>query len=134
MATLKGRRSRIYSDIDMDFNINAVTGDVGKKLDINSVKQAIKNLILTKPYEKPFHPEIGSQVYGLLFEPLDGLTANTINKVILNLIENWEPRVKVLSLTVNPDFDTNTYNLSIEFDIIGVNNPQTLETNLKRLR
>ena len=73
-------------------------------------------------------------MYGLLFEPLDGLTANTINKVILNLIENWEPRVKVLSLTVNPDFDTNTYNLSIEFDIIGVNNPQTLETNLKRLR
>ena len=50
MATLKGKRSRIYSDIDMDFNVNAVTGDIGKKLDVNAVKQSLKNLILTQPF------------------------------------------------------------------------------------
>ena len=103
MATLKGKRSRIYSDIDMDFNVNAVTGDIGKKLDVNAVKQSLKNLILTQPFEKPFHPEIGSQVYGLLFEPLDPLTAETMATVIGNIVDNWEPRVRLEFIKIDPD-------------------------------
>ena len=134
MATLKGKRTRIYSDIDMDFNVNAVTGDIGKKLDVNAVKQSLKNLILTQPFEKPFHPEIGSQVYGLLFEPLDPLTAETMATVIGNIVDNWEPRVRLEFIKIDPDYDNNSYHMKLQFDIRGVNQPQTLEANLARLR
>ena len=63
MADTTGKKARIFKDFDMSFGINAFSGDINKKLDVNAVKQSIKNLLLTQDGEKPFHPEIGSPLY-----------------------------------------------------------------------
>ena len=67
------------------------------------------NLILTNHYERPFHPEIGSGVSNLLFEPLDPITANALTRTIGEVIANFEPRARVVSIDARPNLDTNSY-------------------------
>lgn len=136
MAIQKRKIARIYKDIDLSFGANAITGDINRKLDENSVKQSLKNLVLTKPYERPFNPDLSSEVAGLLFENADVFTANNIRKTIEFLITNYEPRVKLKSgsIDVQPDLDRNTMNVRIEYEVVAINEPQELTIKLERLR
>lgn len=132
MATKKV--NRIYSDIDLNFTAHPVTGDLAVKYDVNAVKQSLKTLLLTQYYERPFQPELGSPIYGMLFEPLDVITANTLKLQIELLIRNHEPRVVDQSVTVTPLFDQNAFKVDIYFYVIGLPDPMTYSTILKRRR
>jgi phage baseplate assembly protein W len=126
-----------FSDIDMNFRAKSNPqgkGDIYKKYDENAIKQSLKNLILTRHYEKPFHPEIGSQVYGLLFEPFSPLLGNMIERAIINTIENFEPRVKLLSVDVLLQPDNNTVGVEIYFKIINTQKPLSVNLTLSRTR
>ena len=94
--------NKIYSDIDLSFSANPITGDISRKYDVNAVKQSLKTLILTQYYERPFQPKLGSPVYGLLFENIDMITANTLKLQIELMINKYEPRVRSQEVTVEP--------------------------------
>ena len=123
--------ARIYSDIDMDFSSNPVTQDIYKKTNVEAVKQALKNIMLTPFYSKPFAPNYGSPIAGLLFEPMDNITASAIANIIDETISNYEPRVRIDQVIVYPDFNNNLYKIQLDFHVLGVSAPQTFSTSLK---
>lgn len=128
------RNTRTFSDLDINFIANPVSGDVAKKLDENAVKQAIKNLVYTNHYERPFHPEIGSQIRALLFEPYTPLTRAMLERSIINTIENYEPRVVLLGVQVDGNPDNNALYATITFRIINTSSPITVGVMLQRTR
>lgn len=135
MATnTKQRKNRVYKDIDLSFNVNALSGDIGKKFDVNAVKQSVKSLLLTKPNEKFFHPERGSGLQKYLFEPMSPGIEISLKKTIELLIENYEPRCEIIDLYCSPNYDLNYYAITLRFRVIGTNQPQELTVNLTRLR
>ena len=109
------RNVRQYSDLDLFFGKKSPSNDITKVTDIQAVKRSIRNLVLTNHYEKPFHPEIGSGVRGILFEPMTPLTAYVITQQIEIVIENFEPRASLMSVHAKPDLDRNSYECTIEF-------------------
>jgi len=126
--------TRIYSDIDMSFTLNPVTGDIYKKVDVNAVKQAMKNLLLTPYYSKPFTPNYGSPIYDLLFEPMDSSTAGAMASLIEETFDNFERRVRIDKVIVYPDYNSQEYKIQINFHVMGVREPQIFQTSLRRLR
>ena len=132
--TQKIRVARLYKDFDMAFGKNSLSGDINKKLDVNAVKQSIKTLLLSKPYERPFHPELGSRLYGMLFEPMRPGLETSLKFAITQQLENYEPRVELTRVEVKPQYDRNEYDVSIHFYIKGINEPQGLQMSLTRLR
>ena len=113
------RNVRQWSDLDLFFSKNSTTKDVSKVTDITAVKRSIRNLILTNYYEKPFHPEIGSGVRGMLFELMSPLTAHVLTKNIENVITNFEPRARLVGVRASPDLDRNEYEVTIEFYVVN---------------
>ena len=129
------RNARQYTDLDLFFAKKATSKDISKVTDVQAVKRSIRNLILTDHYEKPFHPEIGSGVRGLLFELMSPITGNVLARVIEDVIENFEPRARLISVTAFPNLDRNEYECTIEFYV--VNTPTELvdlTVFLERLR
>ena len=128
------RATRIYKDLDLDFGRNTVTNDVNKLTDVEAVKRSVRNLINTSHYERPFHPEIGSSVRALLFEPITPLTSLNLQRKVEEVLNNFEPRIKLVQILSRPDADLNRYALRISFYVIGTPLPVTVETFLERLR
>ena len=129
------RNVRTYSDLDLFFSAKGVSKDISKVTDIQAVKRSIRNLVLTNHYEKPFHPEIGSGVRDMLFEPMTPITANILARKIEDVIENFEPRAKLIGVRAQPNLDRNEYEVTIEFYVI--NTPTELvdlTVMLERLR
>ena len=129
-----GRSTRIYKDLDLDFQQNTATKDIQKMLDVESVKRSVKNLINLNHYEKPFHPEIGSNLRGMLFELMTPQMTNLIGKQIELLIKNYEPRCRLVQVKNMPDLDRNGYMVSISFNVQNVPTPVIVESFLERLR
>lgn len=125
---------REFKDLDLNFNIHPVKKDINRNLGPMAVINSVKNLILTNHYEKPFRPEIGSNVRRLLFENLDVVTATTIRNEIQRMIENYEPRVSIINLKVNADFDNNGFKVYMEFYIVNQTSPVTINFFLERIR
>ena len=134
MANENLKISRIYKDLDLAFTANPVSGDVSKKIDFNAVKQALYILLQTNFYERPFAPDKGANLRGFLFEPMSNLVAGLIQNTIKNIIESYEPRAKIVSISVVANFDTNSYDVTLKYYGIGIDRPQILTANLKRLR
>ena len=109
------RDSQIYKDLDLFFGKKSATKDISKVNGVQSIKRSVRNLILTNIYEKPFHPEIGSGIRGLLFEPLSPITAFVLSQKVEDVIENFEPRARLVGVRANPDLDRNAYEITIEF-------------------
>jgi len=109
------RSSRVYKDLNLNFGINPVTSDVTTVTDVNAVKRSVRNLLLTNHYDRPFHPEIGSNVTALLFENFGPITGNQLSRQIEELIANFEPRARVESVECFPLPDVNTYDIRIYF-------------------
>ena len=113
------RNVRQYTDLDLFFSKKATSKDISKVTDIQAVKRSIRNLVLTNHYEKPFHPEIGSGVRGILFEPMTPLTAHILTRKIEDVIENFEPRARLMSVRAQPNLDRNEYECTIEFFVVN---------------
>ena len=128
------RANRIYKDLDLNFGRNIVTGDVNKLTDVEAVKRSVRNLINTSHFERPFHPEIGSDVRRMLFEPMTPLTALNLQRKVGEVLNNFEPRIKLVQILARPNLDRNSYHLTIMFYVIGSSEPITVETFLERLR
>ena len=101
------RSSRIYRDLNLNFNAHPVTGDVVTITDVNAIKRSIRNLLLTNHYDRPFHPEIGSNISQLLFENFGIITGTMLSKEIEDMITNYEPRAMVETVEAFPLPDTN---------------------------
>tara|TARA_Y100000746_G_scaffold184119_1_gene162465 strand:- start:47 stop:472 length:426 start_codon:yes stop_codon:yes gene_type:complete len=128
------RANRIYKDLDLDFGRNRITNDVNKLTDVEAVKRSVRNLINTNHYERPFHPEIGSDVRAMLFEPMTPLTALNLQRKVAEVLNNFEPRINLQQVLASPDLDRNSYALKIMFYVVGSNQPVEVETFLERLR
>ena len=113
------RNVRQYTDLDLFFGRKATSKDISKVTDVQAVKRSIRNLVLTNHYEKPFHPEIGSGVRGILFELMTPITAHVLTQQIELVIENFEPRAKLISVTAHPNLDRNEYECTIEFFVVN---------------
>ena len=128
------RVNRQYRDLDLDFGLNTVTKDVNKLTDAEAIKRSVRNLINTNNYERPFRPEIGSGIRGLLFEPMTELTAHFLQVKIAEVLNEYEPRVILSDIKVRSERDRNSYGVSIEFIIVGTEEPVVVDTFLERLR
>ena len=126
--------NRQYSDLDLNFNIHPVRKDISKSIGPMAVVNSIKNLILTNYYERPFQPDIGSNVRRLLFENLDNITATTLKNEIERTIANYEPRATVKAINVKADFDNNGFKVYLEFFIVNQTQPIIINFLLERIR
>jgi len=134
MSITINRKVRAFKDIGLDFLPHPATGDIVKVTDDNAIQQSLRSLIMTKNYERPFHPEIGCQVNNLMFENLDFVTSNIIKRTISDTIDNFEPRVKVINIEVIPLDSNNAIRINIEYTIVNTNVQETFTTILQRLR
>ena len=113
------RNARQYSDLDLFFTKKISNSDVNKLTDIQAVKRSIRNLVLLNTYEKPFHPEISSGIRGMLFELMTPITANILARKVEDVIENFEPRARLISVTAIPDLDRNAYEVAVQFYVVN---------------
>jgi len=126
--------NRIYADIDLTFNRVPVSGDIALRYDDQSVIASVRNLLLTNFYDRPFQPNLGSNINAILFEPTTSLTAGILETEIRNVITNYEPRVQINSLTVNPNTDGNTFLIDLSFYIGNNTSPTAVNLILQRSR
>ena len=109
------RSTRIYKDLNLNFTRNIVTKDVGTLTDVDAVKRSVRNLLLTNHYDRPFHPEIGSNIRALLFENFGPITANQLARAVNEGITNYEPRARVETVEAYRLPDTYSYKVDVYF-------------------
>ena len=111
------RSAQTYKDLNLNFTKHPIKKDVVPLTDAAAVKRSVRNLVQYGHFEKPFHPEIGSGVRDMLFENMTPFTANTLARKIEDVITNFEPRALLAGVEVIPRFDTNQYEVIVEFYI-----------------
>jgi phage baseplate assembly protein W len=126
--------TREYKDLDLNFRAHPVTKDVVKRTGNAAIIGALRNLILTNLYEKPFQPSFGSRVRGLLFEDVSFITANILQTEISNVIANFEPRVGIDAVRVQANPEQNRYDITIRFFINNLEAPVTINFFLEKVR
>ena len=134
MATVTTDIVREFKDLDLNFTIHPVKKDINRHVGDMAVINSIKNLVLTSHYERPFQPEIGSNIRRLLFENMDAITASSIEREIEQTISNYEPRARVSRINAIADFDRNGFKVEMEFFVINRTNPITINFFLERIR
>jgi phage baseplate assembly protein W len=128
------RITRIFSDLDLNFTPHPVTGDLVQRIDENAVKQALKNLLQIRHFEKPWHSEIGSPLRELLFENITPVTERMAQRAIIDVISNFEPRVNIIDVNVIASPENNSLYINLVFKIINTERPITLDFILERTR
>jgi len=126
--------SKIYSDIDFTFTRTPGKNDIALSYDEMAVIRSVRYLILTKNFERPFQPNLGSRLTSLLFEPIDSLTASSIQNEIQTTIANFEPRVTIDYINVSENPDENSYSVTISFFIGNNTQPTAFNLTLERTR
>jgi phage baseplate assembly protein W len=134
MAQLNVSRTPDYSDLDLDFQINPITGDINKKKGVDAIKRSVRNLIFTNYYERPFKSEIGSDIRALLFDNVDLMTATFLEDAIIKLINNFEPRVRLQQVKVVADIENHGFNVTIQYVEVNTETPATFNLFLERIR
>ena len=112
-----------FKDISMSFQTNPLNDDLIALKNSSAIARSIRNIVFTQPGEKFFNPNFGSRISESLFENIDDASADVIRDEIRNSIRNFEPRVNLLSVIVRPNFDFNEMNVTIEYEIIGIDIP-----------
>ena len=125
---------RTFRDLDLNFTKNPTTKDVASRVGDQAVIRSVRNLVYLGYYEKPFHPEIGSSVRQMLFEPMTSMTAQNLKRAIEDVIRNFEPRVKVNDIVVQAREDQNYFEVSIQFYIVNNATPTVINMFLERVR
>lgn len=133
MATIN-RQVRNFSDLNLLFAPHPATADVTKITNGNAVKAAIRNLILTQNYERPFHPEIGCQITSLLFENYTPVTKAIMERTVRDVLDKFEPRARLTRLDVVENIDQNAVDVIVEFALNNLERPITVTTTLTRAR
>jgi phage baseplate assembly protein W len=128
------RNVRRYTDINLIFAPHPYSKDILTRKNVDAVKASIQNLILTKNYERPFHPEIGSQVMALMFENMMPSTIAAIEKSIRNTITKFEPRANLIEVNVIDNSDSNAIDIEVIFSLNNVSLPVTVTTTISRVR
>jgi phage baseplate assembly protein W len=134
MASVTIQSDRTFRDLDLNFQIHPIRKDINIHKNEFAIINSIKNLVLTNHYEKPFQPEIGSNIRRLLFENVDSFMAAQIQREIEETINNFEPRAQVSRVTAVASPDENRYNIELEFFVINNANPITINFFLERVR
>ena len=128
------RSARIYKDLNLDFQQNTATKDIQKITDVDAVKRSVRNLINTNHYEKPFRPEVGSNLRAMLFEMISPQMNHAISKEIDLMIANYEPRCRLVQVHTQSELERNGYSVQISFYVQNSPNPVVVESFLERLR
>ena len=110
---------RQYVDLDLFFGKKTSNRDISDVTDIQAVKRSIRNLVLLNSFEKPFHPEIASGVRDMLFELMTPVTAALLARQVQDVIENFEPRARLTGVRAIPDYDKNSYSVTVEFYVVN---------------
>ena len=117
------RVSKSFKDLSMSFKFNPFSGDLIALKNENAIARAVRNIVLTTPGEKLFDPDFGSSVGEILFENVDDITAVSIQDEIRNCLNNYEPRVDLVDVNVDPNFDENQFDVKITYRIVGIDIP-----------
>ena len=117
------RVSKSFKDLSMSFKFNPLSGDLITLKNENAIARAVRNIVSTTPGEKLFSPDFGSSVSEILFENVDDITAVSIKDEISSSLANYEPRVELIDVKVDPNFDENQFDVLITYRIIGVDIP-----------
>ncbi len=133
-STNNSKSTKVWKDLNLNFTKNPVTNDIVKIDGVNAVKRSVRNLINTNHYERFFHPELGSGIRELLFEPMTALTEIYLAKKIEEVLINYEPRVRLIQVLVRGNADQNHYNIMLEFYVVNHPEPVQIDTFLERLR
>lgn len=129
------RTSKGFKDISATFQVNPLNDDLIANRNENAIARSVRNLVLTVPGEKPFQPDVGSRVLDLLFDNMDELTASSIKTEIETTINNFEPRVQLNEVRVEPNYDSNEFDVTVEYYIVGIDaSPQSLNFALQPTR
>jgi phage baseplate assembly protein W len=131
--TRTGAQDEIFSDFDITFAKNPVTGALARVTNDAAVKSSIRNLILANRGEWAHHPQLGSKIYHMLFEPLEDSTAQMVRDVIIAALR-FEPRAKVHGVRVTPNYSKDGYDVQIVFTTINSTRPVEFTDFLKRVR
>jgi phage baseplate assembly protein W len=123
-----------YADISTNFSLNAVNGDVVRLTEMDAVKRAIKNLVMTDKYERLLDPRFGAGINALLFEPMTPMTTMAIRDTIENSITTYEPRADLITLDVVPDEDNQSYYVDLVFSLRSTNQTATVQFFIDRIR
>jgi phage baseplate assembly protein W len=133
MATIK-RTNHFFRDFDLAFSAHPNTKDLAVKKNGEAIKQSLRNLLLTQYFERPFHSEIGSPIKGLLFELSTPILRQTLQRGIIDTIQNFEPRVNLEDVNVIVSDDNNEVNVTVIYTIVGINVLDQLDLTLERTR
>lgn len=131
----KNVAKKYFTDLDLKFGANPVTRDVNLKSDSDAIRRAVKNLVLTDNFERPFKPGIGANIRGLLFELTGEDLVDEVELRIKKLLRNFEPRIDNIKIVASEDtLDSNELAVSIYYDIKNDPRPQQLDIILNRIR
>ena len=126
--------ARKNSDFDLDFEAHPVTKDILRKTNESSIAQSIRNLLLTSNYERPFNPDLGSNLKTFLFEPIDNVTTSLIQDTVFQTLANFEPRITIQEVVAVPNFDLDRYDVTVTFYVKNTIEPLTITFFLERVR
>ena len=124
---------RWYTDIDLNLNPHPSSGDLVLKKDNDAVKRSLRNIMLTNNYERPFKPNFGANLRGLLFELADDVTKFEIRRQIEDAIMSFEPRVRITTILLDST-GFNNLHVTVNYGIVGVEEPQEVQVILERVR
>ena len=132
-SSIIGSRTKVYKDIDMTFAVRP-SGEIFKKTDAAAVKQAVKNLMLTNHFEKPFQPKFGANLRDLLFDLADEEAEEDIEERCKLVISMFEPRAEAINVTATSTPDQNSISVTVEFRVINTDELVKFTSTLARLR
>ena len=128
------RNAQIFKDINLSLAKHPITGDIASLSNVEAVKRSVRNLINTNFYERPFHPEIGSNVRSVLFEPVSPVVAAVLERHVKDVIDNFEPRAELIDVMVSDNADANEYRVQIKFFVVNSSDIVDMNIFLERLR
>ena len=124
-----------FKDISMSFQVNPLNSDLIGLKNENAIARSIRNIVFTLPGEKFFDENFGSKISASLFENIDDISAGLIVDEIRQSIDRYEPRVELINVEAFPDFDNNSFDILIVYNIIGADvAPQELQFALQSTR
>tara|TARA_R100001591_G_scaffold51337_1_gene61466 strand:- start:270 stop:671 length:402 start_codon:yes stop_codon:yes gene_type:complete len=130
----ENRKARKFIDFDLNFRADDQTKDITESVNENAVKQALKSLLLTKNYERKFHPEIGCQIFSMMFENFTPSSVNIMKRTIQDVVSSFEPRATLLRVDIVDNPDQNEIDVTVEFKMANIPAPLTITETLTRAR